>query len=265
VSSPSMDTPDRTAPEAGLREQLETLARRNAELEQANQDLEWSLFVASHDLQECLRTVITYAQFLAKRYGDRLDGEEAMFVNNVIGGAGRMRDLLSDLLAYSAVGANPRRLPETVNLNTVMEIVKENLKASIEETRAIITSTPLPVLKARASDFIPLFQNLVANAIKYRSQRRPEVHVAMHRTDGQLWFAISDNGIGIASEHHEEIFDPFMRLHGRDIPGTGIGLAICRRIVQRYSGRIWVESRLGAGATFRFTLPEAAVLPTDSV
>jgi light-regulated signal transduction histidine kinase (bacteriophytochrome) len=257
VSTPGMNRLESGNLETGLHTEMERLARRNAYLEDSNEDLEWSLFVASHDLHEPLRTITLYAQLLEKKCGRLLDDESGLFVGNIIEGATRMRQLLEDLLTYTELGARHPGSVGGVDLNWVLEIVVQNLKLSIDETQAVITCDRLPIVAAHASDLIPLFQNLIANAIKYRSGRPPRIGIGVQHGGGQVRFAVSDNGIGIDPEHHVEIFDPFKRLHGKNIPGTGIGLAICRRVVERYGGRIWVESRVGEGATFLFTLPDA--------
>jgi PAS domain S-box-containing protein len=237
----------------------ERLARLNTELQRSNEDLARFAFVASHDLQEPLRMISVYSQLLIKTYSGALDEKAATFVDNIVGGTQRMRDLLADLLAYTEVNAQ-RDLPvEDVDLNEVVESVRQNLKAAIGETNAVVTADPLPVVGAFGAHFVSLFQNLIGNAIKYRSDRPPRIHVSVERTAGQLRFAVSDNGIGIEPEYYEKIFVAFKRLHGQTIPGTGIGLAICQRVVERYGGRIWVESQPGVGSTFLFTFSGSAV------
>jgi len=245
--------------ENGGRAEIERLASRNAGLERSVEELERFVFIASHDLQESLRTITAYAQLLARKCHGPLDTESAWCVDKIVDGATRMRELLTDLLAYSELGSHPQGAVGPVNLNSVVESVTENLKASIDENHAVVTSEPLPILNAQASDFIPLFQNLLANALKYRGKRPPRIHISVQRMNGQLRFAVSDNGIGIDRAHHRQIFEPFKRLHGKNIPGTGLGLAICERVIQRYAGRIWVESRAGEGATFLFTLPDTSL------
>ncbi len=260
----------RGALESELRVEIDRLTCRNAELEQSNaalarsnEELERFAFVASHDLQEPLRMITTYAQLLAKKYHGLLDQDAGLFVGTIVDGATRMRDLLADLLAYTDLAGRPHKWTEAVDLNVVVETVKQNLQASIDESGAVVSNDSLPILSAHASHFIPLFQNLIVNAIKYRSERPPRIHISAQTDDGQLRFAVSDNGIGIDPKHHEQIFDAFKRLHDKDIPGTGIGLAICKRVVERYGGRIWVESRTGEGATFLFILPDG-LLQTEA-
>jgi light-regulated signal transduction histidine kinase (bacteriophytochrome) len=171
----------------------------------------------------------------------------------------RMRELLSDLLAYTEIRSHHEEPLEVVDLNVVIENVRQNLKASIDESGAEVTSDRLPRLRVHRAHFEPLFQNLIGNAIKYRSAEPPRIHIAVQEVDGELRFTVSDNGIGIDPEYHKQIFEVFRRLHSRKIPGTGVGLAICQRVVERYGGRIWVESQAGQGAAFLFTLPNVAV------
>jgi signal transduction histidine kinase len=184
-----------------------------------------------------------------------LDSEASLFVTNIVDGATRMSDLLSDLLAYTDVIVRPEVPPERVDLNAILDNVKQNLKTAIDESNAVISSDYLPIVSAHPTDFVSLFQNLLANAIKYRNDSDPKIHISVERVDGEFRLAISDNGIGIDSTYHRQIFEPFKRLAGRDIPGTSLGLAICQRVVSRYSGRIWVESVEGQGATFVVALP----------
>ena len=182
-----------------------------------------------------------------------------MFVGFIVDGTKRMRELLADLLAYTEIRAGKEDPPQVVDLNLVMEDVRQDLKAAIDESQAVVTNDRLPALRAQRAHLQPLFQNLIGNAIKYRGVRPPHIHVSVETVDGELRFAVSDNGMGIEPEYHNQIFGLFKRLHGKKIPGTGVGLAICQRIVERYGGRIWVESQLGQGATFVFTLPNIAV------
>ncbi len=186
-----------------------------------------------------------------------------MFMANIVEGTRLMRELLTDLLAYTGIGSHPEEPVEAVDLNLIVDHVRQNLKASIDETAAIVTSDPLPTLHAYAAHFTSLFQNLIGNAIKYRSEQPPEVHISVHEADGELRFAVADNGMGIDPGYHKQIFEVFKRLHGQTIPGTGIGLAICQRVVERYDGRIWVESQVGEGATFLFTMPSSVAVHAD--
>ena len=235
------------------------LQRSNSSLARSNEDLERFAYVASHDLQEPLRMVTTYSQLLIRSYAKNLQGDASGFVDNIVEGTRRMRTLLADLLAYTAINAAGDEPLQRVDLNAVLENAKNNLKAAIAESGAVITSDPLPSIRGHEGHFVSLLQNLIGNAIKYRSNEAPRVHLAVQHENGDVKVEVSDNGIGIAPEYHQKIFVPFKRLHGRKIPGSGIGLAICQRIVERYGGRIWVESQEGAGSKFIFTLPETAL------
>jgi PAS domain S-box-containing protein len=226
------------------------------ELRIANQDLEQFAYSASHDLQEPLRSITIYSELLAKRYGERLDGEALEFLKFLCDGARRMQMLIHDLLAYTQAGKAD--LPvETVDANKALDAALANLQESIAESGAQITYDPLPVCRLHGAHFQQLFQNLIGNAIKYRNpERSPVVHVSAERQQGFWVFSVADNGIGIPPEYKDRIFGLFKRLHsGDEYSGTGIGLAVCQRIVERRGGRIWVESEPGRGATFRFTLP----------
>jgi signal transduction histidine kinase len=235
------------------------LNRSNKELARSNHDLERFAFVASHDLQEPLRMITTYSELLVAEHPNPT-GDEAQYLGYVTSGTTRMRELLADLLDYTEVAGTTGQPAESVDLNAVLRKVREALGARVMETQAEITVDSLPVLQAHESRMISVFLNLVGNALKYKSDVPPRIRVWAQATETEWTFAVADNGIGIAPEYHDKIFEPFRRLHGRDIPGTGIGLAICQRIVERYGGRIWVESAVGSGATFRFTLPKALEL-----
>jgi PAS domain S-box-containing protein len=244
----------------------ERLARLNADLQRSNevlaltnQDLERFAFIASHDLQEPLRMITAYSQLLIKSFPGEFDSQASAYVDNIVDGTTRMRDLLADLLAYTEIRSRDEETVELVDLNVVLENVRQNLKASIDESGAVVTADRLPVVRAYRAHFQPLFQNLIGNAIKYRSELSPRIHVSTQEVEGELRFSVSDNGMGIEPEYHKQIFEVFRRLHGRKIPGTGVGLAICQRVVERYGGRIWVESQSGKGATFFFTLPNVAI------
>jgi signal transduction histidine kinase len=245
-----------------LRKALAQLTQVNAELSRSNQDLERFAFIASHDLQEPLRMITTYSQLLVAEYPKepRGDGRESQYVGHIVAGNRRMRELLSDLLAYTEMAGSSEQPPEVVDLNTVLLHVRETLGARIADNQAILTIDEMPVVKAHESRIASLFLNLIGNALKYRSHRKIRIHVWVEIAEDKLTFSVADNGSGIAREDQVKIFEPFKRLHGREIPGTGIGLAICQRIVERYGGEIWVESELHVGSTFRFTLPASMVV-----
>ena len=257
----SRDVTDRVRAAERLAKLNADLQRTNETLVLTNQDLERFAFIASHDLQEPLRMITAYSQLLIKSYSGKFDSDASMFVGFIVDGTKRMRELLADLLEYTEIRAGKEDPPQVVDLNLVIEDVRQDLKAAIDESHAVVTSDRLPSLRAQRAHFQPLFQNLIGNAIKYRSACPPRIHVSVGTVDGQLRFAVSDNGMGIEPEYHNQIFGLFKRLHGKKIPGTGVGLAICQRIVERYGGRIWVESQLGQGAAFVFTLPNIAVDP----
>ena len=229
-----------------LAELNQELQRSNEQLARSNEDLERFAFVASHDLQEPLRMITVYTQLLEKQFLKDPTPKAAEFITIVIGGARRMRELLSDLLAYAEIGAQ-RDSDAIVDLNVVIEKARHNLGFAIESTHAVITSPALPLLKAYEGHLIPLFQNLIGNAIKYRSEKPPHIRISFHAEDGNLCFAVSDNGIGIAPEYHSKVFIPFKRLHGAKTPGSGIGLAICQRVVERYGRQDLGRIPVGTG------------------
>jgi len=232
------------------------LKRRAEELARSNDDLQQFAYVASHDLQEPLRMVSTFLEILDEEYKPQLDDTARQYIDYAVDGARRMRQLISDLLDYSRIGSGDRNAVPT-NFESLLNDVRSNLAVTIQETAALITNDPLPVLTVVPSQILILFQNLVGNAIKFRSpSRRPIIHISARR-GGAVWhFSVSDNGIGIKPEHRDNLFVIFRRLHHREeYPGTGIGLAVCKKIVERMDGRIWVESEVGEGSTFHFTVP----------
>jgi PAS domain S-box-containing protein len=234
----------------------ETLGQVVNELQRSNEDLQQFAYVASHDLQEPLRMVTGFLTLLQERYRGQLDGKAQEYIGYSVEGATRMSALIRDLLEYAKVGANGQQTAP-VDLSAVADTVKANLRAAIEESNAVITHEPLPTLTADARQMRQLFQNLIGNALKFRVEgRRPEVHMAALQEGGEWLFRVKDNGIGIDPNQSKRLFKLFQRLHGREeYPGTGIGLAICRKIVEGHGGRIWVESVSGEGSTFCFTLP----------
>jgi PAS domain S-box-containing protein len=244
------DVTARKRAERALEARAQELARSNADLEQfAN--------VASHDLQEPLRMVASYTQLLAKRYGGQLDPRADRWIGYAVDGANRMQTLINDLLAYSRVGTRGSELLP-VSVEAAVEAALANLRIAIREAGAEVTYTPLPVVQGDGTQLIQLFQNLIGNAVKFRGEQAPRVVVTATRDADEWVFSVQDNGIGIPPEFTERIFVIFQRLHERErYAGTGIGLAICKRIVERHGGRIWLETAPGAGCTFFFTLPGA--------
>ena len=229
-------------------------------LRRANQSLEEFAFAASHDLQEPLRNVAVYAELFRQRYGGNLNDEANVFLGIIVEGAQRMGRLVSALLEYtqSASGNEEEQAVRDIDPNAVLERVLENLDQAVTESEAAITSDPLPSVPIQEVHLEQLLQNLIGNALKYRrDDAPPRVRISAAMKDNEWWFAVQDNGIGIAQEYQSKIFGVFKRLHpnGKKYSGTGIGLAICQKIVETYGGRIWVESEPGEGATFLFTLP----------
>jgi signal transduction histidine kinase len=235
-----------------LVEEAQTL---NDLLKRANEDLKQFAFAASHDLQEPLRMITSYSQLLIEGQRGNLAGEAQICVDFITRGARQMRDLFANLLTYTEAGADSWEGNESIDLNAILEQVRRNLKLAIEDSGAVVTNVDLPTVPGHDARFIQLFQNLIGNAIKYRGELPPSIHVTAGHRNGEWLFAVADNGIGIEPKYYQTIFGVFKRLHGSAIPGTGIGLAICQRVVERYGGRIWVESQLGHGTTFYFTLP----------
>jgi len=249
------DVTERKRAEAALSEQAEELSRKAEELSRSNADLEQFAYVASHDLQEPLRMVTAYTQLLGERYRGKMDANADKFIGYASEGAQRMQVLIQDLLAFSRVGRS-EVASASVDCNAMMQDVLQTLSSGIEESGAVVTWKTLPTVWADRTQIAQVFQNLVGNAIKFRGQDRPVISVWAEREDMHWLFSVSDNGIGIAPENAEQIFVVFQRLHARaEYPGNGIGLAICKKIVERCGGRIWVESQPGSGSTFKFTMP----------
>jgi len=214
----------------------------------------------SHDLQEPLRTLASYAQLLDRKYREQLDSTADYYLSSIVDGAIRMSELISDLLSYARLSAEIDLAPELVNLNDVVRRVLELNEPIIAETKAEITADPLPSIEGHRARIMQVFSNLVSNALKYRRPGvPPKVAISVRRQGSEWLFAVSDNGVGFDQTHAESIFGVFRRLHGRDVPGSGIGLATCKNVVERSGGRIWAESQQGEGSTFCFTWPVAAV------
>ncbi len=248
------DITERKRAEAALQEVNAALRQSNEALRHSNEYLNQLAYAVSHDLQESLRMVIVYSQLLKKRYQGSLDGNADQFIADLVEGAQRMKMLLKDLLEYSRVANASEQPSAPVDCNAALQQALSNLGAAIKQSRATIASDHLPTVRAHDTHFLQLFQNLVGNAIKYRSTAPPRIQVSAKQEETEWVFAVQDNGIGIDPQYTKQVFGIFTRLHGHKYPGTGIGLAICQKIVERYGGRIWVESALGKGSTFYFTI-----------
>ncbi len=251
-----------------MAEQLQAMIVRSEasarELARSNADLEQFAYVASHDLQEPLRAVVSYLQLLERRYSGQLDDRAEKYIGYAVDGGKRMQTLISDLLTYSRVGRRDVAVAP-VDTNLVLDRVTASLRLAIEESGAEVTHDPLPTVVGDGTQLTQLFQNLVGNAIKFRGEAAPRIHISAERQSasasdpqhGAWIFSVRDNGIGIAPEYRERVFVLFQRLHGRDeYSGTGIGLAVCKRIVERHGGTLWVDDTPGGGTTFRFTIPD---------
>ena len=248
ASKIARDITERSLAERAIAQQADRLARSNANLQQFT-------YAASHDLQEPLRTVVTFTQLLADRYGERLDSEANEFMNYVIAAATRMRLLIADLLTYSHSVHHEDVPLKEVALNSAVELAAHNLQLAIQESGAVLEAGSLPTVFADHVQMTQLFQNLIGNAIKYRREDPPRIRITADQIGAEWVVSVCDNGIGIPVEYKEYVFGVFKRLHGGAQTGTGVGLAICKSIVERHSGRIWVESEPGRGATFKFSIP----------
>jgi light-regulated signal transduction histidine kinase (bacteriophytochrome) len=227
----------------------EDLRRSNAELEQF-------AYVASHDLQEPLRTVAGMVELLQQRYQGQLDARADEYIHHAVDASNRMQKLINDLLDFSRVDRKGQPF-EPTQVDMLLQTALTNLRAAITESQAHITYDPMPVVNADGRQLAQVFQNLVGNAIKFRSERPLEIHIGVEKIENGWKFAVQDNGIGIDPQYFERVFLLFQRLHTRrKYPGTGIGLALCKKIIERHGGKIWIESTLNQGATFFFTLPE---------
>jgi len=239
----------------------ENLARKVEELARSNRDLEQFAYVASHDLQEPLRMVAAYTQLLAERYRGKLDENADKYIGYAVEGALRMQTLILDLLAFSRVGQTEtdRKHGEC---NAAIDIALANMRSAIEESGAVVTHDLLPAVAINPTQLVQLFQNLIGNAIKFRGKESPAIRISAE-SQGATWlFAVADNGIGVSPQYKDKIFVIFQRLHTREeYSGNGVGLAICKKIVEHHGGRIWVASEVGCGATFHFTLPASEAGP----
>ena len=234
---------------------VRTLNQQTDELKRSNADLEQFAYIASHDLQEPLRMVSGFTGLLQRRYRGKLDADADEFIGFAIGGVNRMQELINDLLSYSRVGREDVSA-KAVDMQIVVDKALANLQTAIEERSALVSSGPLPTLLANEGMLVRVFQNLIGNALKFCKAERPIVRIAAERHGTEWRFSVADNGIGIDPQYKDRIFLIFQRLHKQgEYPGTGIGLAVCKRIVERNGGRIWLESEPGKGTTFFFTLP----------
>ncbi len=248
----SRDETKRKEAEEKLKKTLEELKRSNADLEQF-------AYIASHDLQEPLRMVASFTQLLGKRYKDKLDSDANDFINFAVDGAKRMQELINDLLTYSKVRTHGQPFEE-VDLNKILKDVLKNLKFSIDDSDTIFTYDPLPVIMGDSLQISQLFQNLISNAIKFNDKEQPMVSISIKTKKKDWVFSIRDNGIGIDPKYYDTIFKIFKRLHSRkDYPGSGIGLSICKKIIKRHAGEIWVESEEGRGSVFYFSIPKIKI------
>ena len=239
-----------------LEERERGLVQLTSDLRNSNRDLEQFAYVASHDLQEPLRKITSFADLLTKRYGSQFDETGQRYINYMVDGAKRMSQLISHLLAYSRLGTHGKAFAP-MPVGDALDIALDNLQLSLEQTGAVVHRAELPTVVADLAQIGQLFQNLVGNALKYRGPDSPEITVSAKRLESAWEIAVADNGLGIAAQHHERIFRMFQRLHtAKDYPGAGIGLSFCKRIVERHGGHIRVESEAGQGSTFFFTLPD---------
>lgn len=247
-----MKTPEETqALKAALADCEARLSQVTAGEKAARDELNQFVYAASHDLQEPLRAISAYTQLLQRKYAD--DPECAELTGFVLEGAGRMHSMISSLLAYSRINPVPRRT--VMKLAVVAQWAVANLGAEIRESGAKITVGDLPEVAIDESQFVQLFQNLLSNALKFRGEEPPRIEISAEEQENGYVISIRDNGPGIPPKYHTQVFDVFKRLHGKSIPGNGIGLALCRRIVHGHGGRIWVESEGSGGSTFKFTIP----------
>jgi light-regulated signal transduction histidine kinase (bacteriophytochrome) len=234
---------------------MEKLKRTSLDLERSNTELQQFAYVASHDLTEPLRMITSYLELLSSRAKGKLGGEEQEFIGYAVDGARRMQTLIQDLLAYARVDTRGRPL-EPVDCERVLETAMANLKLAIEESHAVVEHERLPIVEGDVVQLTQVFQNLIGNAIKFRSSAPPRINIGAQRNNGEWLFQVKDNGIGINPKNFGRIFVLFQRLHTRqEYPGTGMGLAICKKIIERHGGKIWAESKPGEGTTFFFTIP----------
>jgi light-regulated signal transduction histidine kinase (bacteriophytochrome) len=254
-SGTCIDIHEQKLTEQRLAQTAVDLSQRTEELTRSNQDLEHFTSAVSHDLQEPLRSISSFLTLLGRKCEGQLDEQAKEYIQYATTSAERMKSLLRDLLAYSRVARDTAPSFERIDLNLVLDSAAMNLGEAVRESGARLAADRLPVVRGDNSQLIELFQNLLSNAMKYRGEEPPEVEIHA-RQDERFWtISVRDNGVGFRQEHSDRIFGIFKRLHGRDVPGTGVGLAIVKRIVERHGGTIWAESEPGKGATFLFRLP----------
>ena len=251
------DITQRKNMEKELARKTKQLKKKNKQLAKSNKDLQQFAYVASHDLQEPLRTVSNFIQLLQKRYQDKLDKDANEFINYAVNGVNRMRDLINDLLLLSRIKTRGKPFEE-VDMNVVLNNVMSDLRNSIKEKNATITNDPLPEIIADRTQMRTILQNLISNALKFHGETPPRVHISGETKEKEWIFSVKDNGIGIDPQYFDRIFEIFQRLHTREeYDGTGIGLALCKKIIQRHKGKIWVESEENKGSTFYFSIPKS--------
>ncbi|HWR57763.1 MAG TPA: MEDS domain-containing protein [Thermodesulfovibrionales bacterium] len=233
----------------------EKLRQYAEELRRSNNELQHFAYVASHDLQEPLRMISSYLKLIKERYQGKLDKDTDEFIAFAVDGASRLQEMITGLLDYSRVETKARSFKD-VNTSEVLATAILHLEVMMKRSEALITSDSLPVVKGDAGQLVLVFQNLISNAIKFKGNELPRIHVSAEEKDMEWLFSLKDNGIGISPEYKDRLFNIFQRLHGREYPGVGIGLSVCRKIIERHDGKIWLESEDGKGTTFYFTIPK---------
>ena len=258
----SVDLLERSIRYAMARKQTEkALVQKTEALQRSNEELKMFNYVVSHDLQAPLRTIGGFASLLKQSYQGRLDADADRYLAFIVEGAVRMQTLIKDVLAYSREGRQAIER-QRIDVNEVFQQTLNNLRSILDEKEAVVTHDPLPIIEADTTQIGRLLQNLIGNGVKFRGEARPRVHVSAKRENGMWCFSVQDNGIGIDSKYQDKIFEVFERLHDESTyEGTGIGLAICKKIVERHGGHIWVTSDPGQGSTFYFTIPANLSLP----
>ena len=256
------DVSDRRRTQRALAEARDELEKTAAELKRSNDDLSQFAYIASHDLRSPLNTVSTLTDLIARRYGNSL-GEGNKLLVHVGDASRRMERLIDDLLVYATASTQGGPVVETIDANFQFKSALDNLQAAVADSGALVTHETLPAVTMDRTSLVQVFQNLIGNAIRYRSTEVPRIHVTARPIDDAWLFSCRDNGIGIAAAYHAQVFEPFKRLHGRELPGSGIGLAVCKKIIERYKGKIWVESVENQGATFYFTVPAGVSEPAS--